>query len=125
VSSVSIRLLGVVFLFVLIFVSGFWLVSSGKPYSAVLLAVHKLMSVGLVVLMVVTILNINRQNPLAPEVFILSLFAGLFFLAAIISGGLLSMDKTMPSFVLLLHRITPFITILAVTVVFYLIFDRK
>jgi uncharacterized membrane protein YcfT len=58
-------------------------------------------------------------------VFILSLFAGLFFLAAIISGGLLSMDKTMPSFVLLLHRITPFITILAVTVVFYLIFDRK
>jgi hypothetical protein len=125
VSSVSIRLLGVVFLFVLIFVSGFWLVSSGKPYSAVLLAVHKLMSVGLVVLMVVTILNINRQNPLAPEVFILSLSAGLFFLAAIISGGLLSMDKTMPSFVLLLHRITPFITILAVTVVFYLIFDRK
>jgi hypothetical protein len=125
VSSVSIRLLGVVFLFVLIFVSGFWLVSSGKPYSAVLLAVHKLMSVGLVVLIVVTILNINRQSPLAPMVFILSLAAGLFFLAAIISGGLLSMDKTMPSFVLLLHRITPFITILAVTVVFYLIFDRK
>lgn len=123
-SPVWVKILSLVFLFLMIFASGFWLAGSGKPYHVILLTFHKLISVGLFVFLLLTILKNNRVKPLGLGIFMLCLVAGLLFLAAIVSGGLLSMEKAMPSFVLYLHRITPFLSILGVTVLFFFILGK-
>jgi hypothetical protein len=48
----------------------------------------------------------------------------LLFLATIISGGLLSTDKAMPTAILTMHQITPFLTVLTTAVTLYLLLSR-
>ncbi len=52
---------------------------------------------------------------------IASLTVAVFFVIAIISGGLLSTDKALPPAVKVLHRVSPFLTVLASAVNLYLL----
>jgi hypothetical protein len=46
---------------------------------------------------------------------------GLFFVSLIATGGLLSSDKQMPTIVLRLHQVAPYLTVLAAAVTLYLL----
>ena len=47
--------------------------------------------------------------------------ATVFFVIAIISGGLLSTDKALPPAVKVLHRVSPLLTVLASAMTLYLL----
>jgi hypothetical protein len=55
VNTGQLRVVGAVLFFVFIFLSGFRLSRSGKPYSVILLNVHKLISLAIVVFLVIAI----------------------------------------------------------------------
>jgi len=115
------RIIGTGLLYLFIFISGFWLSKSGKPYSVILLTIHKLISLAAVVFLAITIHRINQVARLSTAELIAGVVTGLFFLDAIVSGGLLSTDKPMPVVVLRMHQITPLLTVLSTAVTLYLL----
>ena len=53
-------------LFVIIFLSGYWLSRERKPYSMLLLTIHKLIAVGAFVALIITTVRANRAGELRP-----------------------------------------------------------
>jgi hypothetical protein len=123
-STNQLRFAGAGLFFLFIFLSGYWLSRSGKPYSAIILAVHKLISLAAVVLLGVTIRRINQAGTLSTVGLLAAIVTGLFFLGTIITGGLLSIDKTMPAVIRRLHQVTPYLTVLSTAATLYLLSRR-
>jgi heme A synthase len=97
---------------------------TGKPYSIFLLTVHKLVSLGIIVYLVLQMIRSTKLAPLSPALLIVGIITGLLFVATMATGGLLSVDKVMPKFVHILHQITPFLVLLSTSGVLYLLFFR-
>lgn len=88
--------------------SGFWLSRSGKPLNTFILTVHKLISLGALVFLVITVVQAHQASPLTPLQWAVSLLSGVLFLALIASGGFLSAGKSLPQMVLNIHRFLPY-----------------
>jgi heme A synthase len=121
----QLRIVGSILLFAVIFVCGYWLSRAGKPYSVVVLAVHKLVSVAALVFLVVTLIQANKAAALSAAELTAGIVAGLFFISLVVTGGLLSTEKEMPAIVLSLHQITPYLTVLSTAVSLYLLWKRE
>jgi hypothetical protein len=114
---------GLFYLF--IFVSGFWLGRSGKPYNGIVFNIHKLIAVLAVVFLVITMCQISQVARLSAMELTTGVVTGVFFLGAIISGGVLSISKSIPAAILTMHQITVFLTALSTAATFYLLLTRK
>ncbi|HMB24231.1 MAG: hypothetical protein ACM33V_14370 [Chloroflexota bacterium] len=121
----QLRFVNIGLFFLLIFSSGYWLHHSGKPYGAILFNLHKLIGFGLFVLLVIRISQLYRATPLSAPELIACVIAGLFFLATIVFGGLVSIDKPMPAFVSLAHKLLPYLTALSTGFSLYLLLRHK
>jgi hypothetical protein len=104
-SITHLRILVAVLFLVAIFVSGFWVRGAGKPYSSVLLNVHKLIALAVTILFVITVIQINKASGLSGIELAATIVTGILLLGAIISGGLSSIS-TMPVVVVRIHQIT-------------------
>jgi hypothetical protein len=120
-----IQIAGTGLLFLLTFISGFWLSRPGKPFNAVVLTVHKLISLAAAILLGIVIHQINQVAPLRTIELAAGVITGLFFLGAVVSGGLLSTDKPTPVAILAMHRITPFLTVFSAALTLYLLVIRR
>jgi hypothetical protein len=113
---------GLSFLFILL--SGFLLTRSGKPYGVLIFTIHKLFSVGMVVLLVITVRRANQAMKLGSTAWLAVLVTGLCFLVTVVAGSLLSISDTMPVIVRKAHRITPYLTTVATLVTLYTLLKR-
>lgn len=59
-STNQLRVIGAGFFYLFIFVSGFWLSRSGKPYNGIVFNIHKLIALVAVVFLVITMCQINQ-----------------------------------------------------------------
>ena len=109
---------------VFVFISGFWLSRSGKPYNGVVVTIHKLISLAAAFLLGTVIYPASRAVALQPIELTAVVVTGLAFLVTIISGGLLSTDKPMPGITSTMHKITPYLTALFAAVVLVLVLRR-
>ncbi len=107
--------------FLLLFVFGYALSRTGKPYHMFVFTVHKLITVGIIVYLAMTIYKMNQLSPLSPIQITVIVLTGLFFVATMATGALLSMDKVFPEFVHKLHKITPYLTLLSTSTTLYLL----
>jgi len=123
--TTQLRVVGAGLFYLFIFLSGYWLSHSGKPFNVIILTIHKLISLAAVVFLVITIYQINHVAKLGAIEWIASVVTGLFFLGTIITGGLLSTGKPTPAAILTMHQITPFLTVLSTAVTLYLLLSRK
>lgn len=106
--------------FLCIFIFGYWLSRSGKPYNQVLFTAHKLIALGLLIYLAVTVYGVHRVTPFTPGQVLLLVLTGVCFLALFISGALVSLDKVMPVIVLRLHQVSPYLALLSTSVSLYL-----
>ncbi len=104
-NTTILRIIGWVLFFILIFATGIWVKAAGVPYSSTALNVHKLISLVAAVVFGITIYQINKVSGLHGIQTAVVALAGVLLLAAIVSGGLTSID-TMPKFVLRIHQAT-------------------
>jgi hypothetical protein len=111
--------------FLLILPSGLWLSHSGKPYSAILFNAHKLIGFGLFVFLAINVYRVNQATPLSALELTACLVAASFFLATIVTGGLVSIDKVMPTTVSLMHKLFPYLTVLSTVASLYLLLRQK
>jgi hypothetical protein len=107
--------------FLLILPSGLWLSHAGKPYSALLFNAHKLIGFGLFVFLAINVYRLNQASPLSTLEFATCLIAALFFVATIVTGGLVSVAKAMPAMVTLAHKLLPYLTVLSTVISLYLV----
>jgi len=111
-SNTQLRVLGTGLLYLVIFLSGVRLTRSGKPYNAVILTIHKLISVVAAVYLATVVFQIGEVAGVGMIGWIAVAVTGVPYLITIITGGLVSTDKPMPPVVLTVHRIMPFLTLL-------------
>ena len=110
------RSAGACAIYLFIFISGFSLSRSGKPYNGIVFNLHKLIALALVVVFAVIL---YRTVPLSAGDFIAGAAAAVFFLGLFITGGLASIDKRMPGIVLRLHHIFPYLAVLSTAIGLY------
>jgi len=120
-NTFQIRLVSSGFFFLFIFLSGFWLGHSGRPLNGLILAVHKLISLAAVVFLITTVTRLQQVAPLSPLQMAAVAVTVVCFLITIVTGGLVSSGRAMPSVVMLFHRLFPYLTILSNAVALFLL----
>jgi hypothetical protein len=128
-STTQLRIIGIGILFLLIFLTGFWVSQSGKPYDTIRMTIHKLIALADVVLLVITVYWIHKSAPIQPAVLTAVILSMVLFIAAIVTGGLVSilgtggmasLAPTARTAVYLSHRILPYLTVLSTAASLYL-----
>ena len=96
---------------------------NGKPYQQLILALHKIGTLGFGVL--IAILLVHQLKLLGGDAFLVvcSIIAGISLIALIVSGALLSADKPHDT-MLKIHRIATLVLLLSTTGIFYEVFDK-
>ena len=123
--AAQLRLIGIGALYLFVFGSGAWLTRSGKPLNALLLTIHKLFSLAALILIAATIFPSNRGVESDATELGASVVTGLLYLSTIATGALLSTEKPMKDAVLTLHKVTPYLTVIATVVTLYLLMGRQ
>ena len=111
--------------FGLIFLPGIWLKRSGKPYSVIVLTIHKLISLTAVGFLAKAVVQTNRTAPFRTTELTLAVATGVMFLTTIATGGLVSIDRPVPAAVKTLHRVTPILTALSTGLTLILLLRRR
>lgn len=107
--------------FLVIFLSGFWLSRSGKPYSGILINLHKLVALAAVVLFVITLVRLNRVATLGALEVVVGAVTVLLAVGLFATGALVSIDRPMPPFVSILHHLVPYLALLSTAATLYLL----
>ncbi len=110
--------------FLLLFFSGFWLSRSGKPYRALIFNSHKLIGLATGVLLAVIVYQSHQAIPLGLTEIAAIVVTVLIFVGIVAAGGLLSIARPMPTVVLRIHQIAPFLAVLAAAGTLYLLLSR-
>lgn len=108
--------------FLLIFLSGFWLMRSGSPYPGIAFNIHKFIALGGVVWLGSVVYRLTQVVPLVGLHAVVVAAAAVCAVAAIVSGGLLNLPKMMRARMLILHRVALTLTTLATAALIYLFF---
>jgi hypothetical protein len=114
------RILWIGALFIFVFLSGFWLYRSSRPINTVVLTIHKLIALGVLIIIGVTIYQVNQAAALNTTAWIVVIITGLLFVTTIITGGLLSLEQPVTA-VAPVHKIGPFLTVAGVVLTMYLL----
>ena len=75
-TALTSRIIWIDALFIFVFLSGFWLYRSGHPFNTVILTVHKLIGLGALILIGVTIYQVNQVTTLSTTVWIAIVVTG-------------------------------------------------
>lgn len=121
-NSLGSKLLISAVFFIFIFIFGFWLSRSGKPYSSGLLTVHKLIGLAAGIFLGWSVYQLAKVEPISPIGIAATVVTVLFFLGLVVTGGLLSIDKPMPVFVSLIHKTLPYLAVLSTGATIFLLF---
>ena len=92
---------------------------SGKPYKTIIFNIHKLIGLATFVFLIITIYNIDQVDSLSSLEIFICIVIGLFFLIAIISGGIASIYESIPKGISIVHMVSPFLTVLSVATILY------
>ena len=108
----SIYLIALLF-FLIMFPFGYWLSWMGKPYSTLLVTIHKLAGLGVGVYLVTSVYRAHQAAGLAPIQIALVVLAALLFIALVVTGSLLTAERAMPPFVTTLHKVLPYLAVVS------------
>jgi hypothetical protein len=119
--TTHLKALGAGLFFLFIFLSGFWLSRSGKPYSPVIFNIHKLIGLATGIFLIITVYQVHQVTPLGLAQIAAIAINVLLFAVDVAAGGLLSIDKPMPSAVARVHKVFPYLIALSTAATLYLL----
>jgi hypothetical protein len=124
--TITTKLISAGLLLLFTILSGIWLSNSGKPFNSLIFSIHKLVAVGTVVFISITVYNLYKT--LAPRTFVeLSVItlSGLLFLALIVTGSLLSIKISLPAVILKIHQVAPLLATISSAITVYLMVSNR
>jgi hypothetical protein len=123
-ATLEITIVSAILIAVIVFLSGRWMNRSGKPYNTIVLALHKLISFGIFVYIIISCYQLNGAVAFTSAESACCLSAAGAFLAAVASGGFLSTNRPMPSFVQVIHRVSSTASTLLTGILIYILRGR-
>ena len=108
-------------LFILIFLTGVWLRIRGKPYSMLLVTVHKLIGLGtgfylgLIVYRAYQAATFDQVQMASIAVTV------LLFAVDVATGSLLSTEKEMPRVISIINKVFPFLALISTAITIYIL----
>ena len=117
----SSKLISAGLFFLFIFLSGYWLSRTGKPYSTLVFTIHKLIGLAFGIFLIITVYRIHQTISLTPLQMVAIAITVLLFITTVAAGGMLSIDKPMPLFVSWIHKLLPFLTVISTGGTVYLL----
>ena len=108
-------------LYVPIIAGGYWLSNMGAPYNQIVFNVHKLLALANIVILNVTLFQTLKTSPPGGPGIAAAVFMNFFFVATIVTGGLVSQAAEMPSIIRWAHRIGPWATVISSGLLLYLL----
>ena len=121
--TISTKLIAAGILFLLTLISGFILSRSGRPLNVGLTTIHKLIAVGTIILIGMAVYQLYKTTE--GKVFIemsILFISGIFFLALIATGALLTREEMqLPEVVLKVHQLAPLLALVTSTLTIYLL----
>lgn len=119
----EIRILLTILIFLLMIISGVGLSRKGKPYNVILFNIHKMISLGAIGMMLITVLYYSKDSIIGKNEVMSIIITGILFLTLLISGGLLNIKKEMPKILLVLHRALPIVLLVSAFFAVFLLLD--
>jgi hypothetical protein len=104
-----------------IFLSGFWLSRSGRPYRMLAVTIHKLIGLVAGLYLGLTVYRVHQATPLSTVQIAAVVITVLLFVVNVATGSLLSTNKAMPEAVALINKWFPYLTLVATGVTIYLL----
>ncbi len=101
-------ILSAVFVLLMI-ISGFTVSRTGRPYNSLLFTVHKLISLGTLVYMVIHFSRVDRGILFSMPVILIVLCTAILFISLFATGGMLSAMKSPSVFIERTHHILPYL----------------
>ncbi len=123
-STIQLKVIITVFIFLIIFFSGLWLNKTGKPYNIIVLAIHKLISAGIIIYIAVTCYQLYKAAGLNTSELILGSSMIIVFLGSVVSGALLSAGNPMPSTAAIIHKALSYVSVLFTGILIYFLRAR-
>jgi hypothetical protein len=114
-------------------ISGVILSNAGRPYNSAIFSLHKLVSIAAVIVLGVSVYNLHQSGNMITLYALVFAATGLFFLALIVSGSLLSLvDAEMLTLnpaalraTLIIHQITPLLVLVSSAASFYVLVSKQ
>jgi hypothetical protein len=110
-----------ILLFILKVASGIWLRKSDRPINTALLNLHKFIALGTIAMIILIVRQLYSETgagTLTTGAIVLSAF---FFLVAVVTGGLVSLEKPPIPAVKGVHKAMPFLTAIFTLLAVYLL----
>jgi hypothetical protein len=120
-TSIQIKYIETGLFLLCIFLSGFWLSRSGKPYPGGKFNLHKFIGLGTCAFLIVLIYRAHQVTPLEGTQIWAVVITALLFIINIIAGGLVSIEKPMPGAVKWIHKVFPYLCTLGTGITVYLL----
>jgi hypothetical protein len=117
-----------------VFVFGFWLSRSGKPYNAILFNFHKLIGLAMGIFLIMTVFQAHRMAAFTPLEIVVIAVTVVIFLSLVAAGGLLSVEaagglgsisSSMSAVISVGHKVLPYLAVLSTATTLYLLLFRK
>jgi hypothetical protein len=110
-----------ILLFIFKVASGIWLRKTDRPLPMALLNLHKFIALGTIAMLILIIRQLYSEtgaDTLAVGAIVLMAF---FFMVAVVTGGLVSLEKPPTPAVKLVHKAMPFLTAVFTLLAVYLL----
>jgi hypothetical protein len=107
--------------FIAIFLLGYWNSRRGRPYNSLLFNAHKLIALAALVYLSITVYQANQTAPLNAQQILAAGVSLALFIATIIFGGLVILEKPASMAARWVHRLFPYLTALSSLGTLYLV----
>jgi len=113
-----------------VFIFGYWLSRSGKPYNALIFNIHKLIGLAMGIFLIVTVYRAHQATPLSPLDITVIAVTIIIFVSLVAAGGLLSIQaagnfenisQSMSTAISVIHKVFPYLAVIATAVTLYLL----
>jgi hypothetical protein len=121
----TLRIVSLAIMFLVIMASGIWLSNYGKPYSTLIISLHKIIALMFAIFAGMIIYQLQKPIKTTPVIIILIIIITVLILAMFVSGALLSLDKPAAALVIKTHKITPMLSAFFIAFTLYLIIAGK
>ena len=109
----SVAALGLAAAAVVVVSTGIFLTRAGRPFSTLLLNVHKLVDLAALIALGVLVSRVARSDPLSGAQWMGVGVAGALCVAALVTGGVVSANDSAPPWVVWTHRVGSWAAVLA------------
>jgi hypothetical protein len=108
-----------------VLLTGMWLSLLGRPLNTIVFSFHKIFAIAAVVLIVLSVLDLQRGIQLQSAEVWAIILSGVFMLLVLASGALLSFEGLVSNVTKFMHKLTPYLAVASIIITVIVLLKHK